>query len=177
VEDLEQRLDRMLGSDTLDPGLVEELMALPPDYPGLDRILAKLTAAVGDQPASPPLDIDDFYRPGTAPYALQWPLAPQTLSVLPMGFEALDHKTQFYVLFQEWTRRELEANSARNAGDLAAAQAIFEECLARAEQLDVTELKARSHEGLAGVHEKLNDRDAARREFQAAMTERAGAAT
>jgi tetratricopeptide (TPR) repeat protein len=177
VEDLEQRLDRMLGSDTLDPGLVEELMALPPDYPGLDRILAKLTAAIGDQPVSPPMDIDDFYRPGTVPYTLRWPLAAPTLDVLPMGFEALDHKTQFFVLFQEWTRRELEANTARNAGDLAAAQAIFEECLARAEQLDVAELRARSHEGLGDVYEKLNDRDAARRELQAAMTERAGAAT
>ena len=177
MDDLEDRLDRMLASQELDPSLMEELMALPPDYPGLDRILAKLSAVVGDQPASPPLDIDAFYQPGAMPYALHWPLAPPTLAVLPMGFEALDHKTQFYVLFQEWTRRELEANTARNAGDLAAAQAIFEECLARAEQLDVAELKARSHEGLAGVYEMVNDRDAARREFQAAMTERAGAAT
>ena len=177
MEDLEQRLDRMLGSQELDPGLIEELMALPPNYPGLDRILAKLSAIVGDQPASPPLDIDAFYRPGAVPFTLRWPLAPPTLAVLPMGFEALDHKTQFYVLFQEWTRRELEANTARNGGDLATAQAIFEECLARAEQLDVAELKARSHEGLAGVYEMVNDRDAARREFQAAMTERAGVAT
>ena len=177
MNDMEHRLDRMLESQELDPGLIEELMALPPDYPGLDSILAKLSAVVGDQPASPPLNIDDFYRPGAAPYTLRWPLAPPTLAVLPMAFEALDHKTQFYVLFQEWTRRELEANTARNAGDLATAQAIFEECLARAQQLNVAELKARSHEGLASIYEMVNDRDATRREFRAAMAERAGAAT
>jgi hypothetical protein len=177
VDDLEHRLDRMLESQELDPGLIEELMTLPPDYPGLDSILAKLSAVVGDQAASPTLNIDDFYRPGTEPYTLRWPLAPPTLAVLPMGFEALDHKTQFYVLFQEWTRRELEANTARNAGDLATAQAIFEELLARAQQLDVAELKARSHDGLGGIYEMVNDRDAARHEYKAAMAERAGAAT
>jgi hypothetical protein len=176
MDDLEVRLDRMLASQELDPSLMEELMALPPGYPGLDRILTKLSAVVGDQPASPPLDIDAFYRPGATPYALHWPLAPPTLAVLPMGFEALDHKTQFYVLFQEWTRRELAANQALNAGDLTTAQAVFEECLARAEQLDVAELRARSHEGLATVYDKVNDRNAARREFEAALADRAGAA-
>jgi hypothetical protein len=176
VDDLEGRLDRMLESQELDPGLVQELMALPPDHPGFERILAKLGAIVGDQPVSPAMNIEDYYRPGDEGYTLRWPLAAPTLAVMPMPFEALDRKTQFYVLFQEWTRRELEANTARNAGDLDGAQAAFAECLARAEQLDVAELMARSHEGLASVHEKANDRDAARRELEAAMAARAGAA-
>jgi hypothetical protein len=176
MDDLEGRLDRMLDSQELDPALVQELMALPPDYPGLDRIIAKLGAIVGDQPASPPMNIEDYYRPGEEGYTLRWPLAPPTLAALPMPFEALDRKTQFYVLFQEWTRCELEANTTRNAGDLGGAQTLFEQCLARAQQLDVAELRGRSHEGLASVYEMSNDRDAARRELQAAMAERAGAA-
>jgi hypothetical protein len=186
MDDLEARLDRVLESgdpaqglealEQRDPGLIDEIIALSPDYPGLASILAKLNAFVGDQAATPTLDVEDFYRPGVTPYALHWPLAPPTLAVLPMGFEALDHKTQFYVLFQEWTRRELEANQALNVGDLTTAQAVFEECLARAEQLDVAELRARSHEGLATVYDKVNDRNAARREFEAALADRAGAA-
>ena len=174
--DLERRLDAMLASGELDPELINDLMSLPPDYPGIDGILAKLNEAIGDEPASPLMNIEDFYRPGTRPYVLHWPLAPSTQTVLPMPFEALDHKTQFYVLFQEWTRRDLEANAARNGGDLQRARAIFEECLARADQLDVAELRARSHEGLAEVYIKLDDRDAARHELQAAMAARAGVA-
>jgi hypothetical protein len=173
-EDLEQRLDRMLASQQLDATLIAELMALPPDHPQFGAIMTKLSAIVGDQPASPVLNIEEFYRPGTEPYMLLWPLAPPTLAVMPMPFDALDRKTQFFVLFQEWTRRELEGNTARNGGDLAGAQAIFEECLARADQLDVDELRARSHEGLASVHEMRGDRDATRRELRAAMAVRAG---
>jgi len=175
MSDLERRLDAMLASDELDPGLINELMSLPPDYPGLDGILAKLNDAVGNEPVSPMMNIEDFYRPGMRPYSLHWPLAPSTQAFLSMPFEALDRKTQFYVLFQEWTRRDLEAHTASNGGDLRGARAIFEECLARADDLDVAELRARSHEGLADVYTKLDDRDGARRELQAAMATRAGA--
>ena len=86
-----------------------------------------------------------------------------------MPFEALDYKTQFYVLFQEWTRVENEATMARIRGDLGRARTLFEECLARAEQLDVPELKARSHENLASVYEMAGDQQAARAEYQSAM--------
>lgn len=174
MDDLERRVERMLEDQTqeVDPELIQELMALPPDYPGLDRIIAKLTASASDQPASPPLNIDDFYRPGEERYTLRWPLAPSTLALLSMPFEALDHKTQFYVLFQDWTRVELEATMARNGGDRERARTLFEECLARAEQLDVQELKARSHENLASVYEMAGDRQAARAEYQSAIAER-----
>ena len=174
MDDLERRVERMLADPTqeVDPGLIQELMALPPNYPGLDRIIAKLTAAVGDQPASPPLNIEDFYRPGVEPYTLRWPLAPSTLAFLPMPFEALDHKTQFYVLFQEWTRVENEGVMARTAGDLGRARTLFKECLARAKQLHVRELKARSHENLASVYEMAGDQQAARAEYQSAMAQR-----
>ena len=174
MDDLERRVDRMLEDPTqeVDPGLIQELMALPPDYPGLDRIIAKITAAGGEQPASAPLNIEDFYRPGVEPYTLRWPLAPSTLAFLPMPFEALDHKTQFYVLFQEWTRVENEGVMARTAGDLGRARTLFKECLARAKQLHVRELKARSHENLASVYEMADNRQAARAEYQSAAAER-----
>jgi hypothetical protein len=184
MDDLEQRLDQILDSGELNAdrlgeimALAPEIMSLPPDHPGRDRILAKLQGIVGDQPASPAMNIADYYRapPYPLPYVLQWPLAPQTLAAMPMPFEALDHKTQFYVLFQEWTRRELDANLARDSGDPRTAIPIFEECLARAEQLDVAELRARSHAGLASVYEMLEDRQAARRELQAEMAEREAA--
>jgi hypothetical protein len=173
-EDLEQRLDRMLASGKVDPTLVGEIMALPPTDPRFAGILTKLSAIIGDQPVAPQMNIEDFYRPGTEPYTLRWPLAPATQAMLPMPFDALDRKTQFFVLFQEWTRRELEGNTTRNGGDPAGAAAIFEECLARADQLDVDELRARSHEGLASVHEMTGDRDAERRELRAALAARAG---
>ena len=183
MDDLEQRIDAILASGELNAerldeimALAPEIMALPPGHPGRDRILAKLTAITGDQPASPQMNIDDYYRPGNVPYTLHWPLAPQTLAVMSMPFEALDHKTQFYVLFQEWTRRELDANMARDGGDPQSALPIFEECLARADQLDVPELRARSHAGLASVYEMLEDRSAARREFEAEIAERGAAA-
>lgn len=174
MDDLERRVDRMLEDETqeVDPGLIQELMALPPDYPGLDRIIAKLTAAGGEQPASPPLNISDFYRPGGERYTLRWPLAPATLAFLSLPFEALDRKSQFYVLFQEWTRVENEATMARIRGDIGRARTLFEECLARAGQLDVPELKARSHENLASVYEMTGELRAARAEYQSAEAER-----
>jgi hypothetical protein len=173
MSDLERRLDTMLAAQELDPALVQEIMALSPDDPVAARILAKLLTVVGEQGPSPALNIEDYYRPGVERYTLRWPLAPTTLAALPVPFEELDHKTQFYVLFQEWTRRELEGNVARNAGDLAGARAIFEECLERAEQLDVAELKARSYEGLMSVAEREGDPDAARRALEAALAARA----
>jgi hypothetical protein len=182
MDDLEQRIDQILGSGELNAerldelmALAPEIMALPPGHPGRDQILAKLTAITGDQPAAPQMNIEDYYRPGVLPYTQHWPLAPPTLAAMPMPFEALDRKTQFYVLFQEWTRRELDASMARDSGDPRSAVPIFEECLARADQLDVAELRARSHAGLASVYEMLEDRQAARRELQAEMAEREAA--
>jgi hypothetical protein len=168
MDDLERRIDRMLESREVDGALIDEILTLPPDTPGLYQILEKLQAIA----SKPALDIEDYYRPGTELYTLQWPLAPPTAAMLPVPFEELDRKSQFFVLFQEWTRRELEATTACNSGALADARTSFEECLERAEQLDVAELRARSHEGLASVYEMTDDRAGARRELEAAMAAR-----
>jgi tetratricopeptide (TPR) repeat protein len=171
MDDLEQRVDRMLDSqEEFDPALIHEILALPPDDPAAQRIRAKLLDAVGDQAPSPPLNIEDYYRPGEELYTLRWPLMPTTLAMLTMPFDALDRKTQFFVLFQEWTKRELDATLALNTGDLEAARAIFEECRERAEQLEVAELEVRSYQGLASVYDKAGDRDSARRALDAARS-------
>ena len=59
------------------------------------------------------------------------------------------------------------------SGDPDGAAAGFEECLARADQLDVAELRARSYDGLRRVAEVRGDRDAAQQALSAAMAARA----
>jgi hypothetical protein len=167
VDELEHRLERMLESKEIDQGLIDEIMALPPGDPRVERVFAKL-AEFGETPGPAPLNIEDHYRPDGGLYELRWPLAPVTLSALPFPFESLDRKTQFYVLFQEWTRRNQDATTALTSGDNQTARAIFEECLARAQQLDVRELEIRSYRGLASVASKMRDLDSADRWLQAA---------
>ncbi len=168
MDGLEERLERMLESNEVDQNVIDEIMSLPPDDPRVERIAARLAEFGAMEGPSQPLIIEDYYRPDGALFELRWPLSPTTQAALPFPFEALDRKTQFFVLFGEWTRRELEANMARDAGDLPAAHAVFEECLARADQLDVAELRVRSYKGLASVAEKAGDRDSADSWYQAA---------
>ena len=121
---------------------------------------------VGSEPLAP---IGEYYveRPGL--YELRWPLPAH----LPLPFASLDRKTQFFVLFGEWTRREMEGMEHLNRGDLVAATTIFDECLARAEQIDVAELRARSYEGLMRVAERAGQTAAARELSQSATAARA----
>ena len=77
-----------------------------------------------------------------------------------MAFDELDRKTQFFVLFQEWTRRELEGMMLLNSGDADGAETVFDECLERAKQIDVRELEARSYEGFMRVAQRRGDRSA-----------------
>lgn len=166
---LERMLENLIQTGKLDPTMLQQLLALN-DEAAIDRILAKLKELGADEGPSPPLDIANHYRPGPGQYQLKWPLS-RTLP-LPLPFDQLDRKTQFYVLFNEWSRRELEGYQALEAGDTAGAQRIFEECLARTEQVDVPELKARSYEGLMRVAQKLYDREAERRWLDAALAVR-----
>jgi hypothetical protein len=164
--ELEHKLEDLVQTGKLDSTLIQELMSLN-DESAIDRIIAKLKDWGADEGTSSTLNIADYYRPGMAKYQLMWPLSP-TLT-LPVSFDQLDRETQFYVLFNEWSRRELEGHQALHAGDTHGAQAIFQECLARAEQLEVAELKARSYEGFVRVAQKLNDRQAERQWLDAAL--------
>jgi hypothetical protein len=167
---LEQRLEEGMASQELDPDLIREILALSPGDPAIDRLTAKLLEFVGpDDGPSPVMQIEDYYQTGEQPFTLRWPLAAATVAGLPMQFELLDRKTQFFVLFQEWTRLELEANVACEGGALPEARALFHECDARAEQLAVAELRARSYEGLMRVAEREGDRTAARQALDAAV--------
>jgi hypothetical protein len=118
------------------------------------------------------LDISDHYTPGPGTYELRWPLGPNL--PLPIPFDELDRKTQFFVLFQEWSRRELEGMMLLNTGDLNGAEAVFEECLGRAKQIDVGELEARSYEGFMRVAQRRGDRGAELAWVRKAATARQG---
>ena len=78
------------------------------------------------------------------------------------------------MLFGEWSRRELEGSQALAAGELALAETIFQECLQRADQLQVAELRARSYEGLMRLAQRQGDRAAERRWLDAALAARDG---
>jgi hypothetical protein len=148
--------------------LVEEARS---DSQLADVLMAELKKLGADEVGSgPPLDIASFYRDGP-PFDLRWELPDDLRS--RGEFDQFDRKTQFYILFAEWTRRELEGMSALNAGDNNGAKAIFEECLARARQLDVGELEARSYENLLRVAEKTGgDRAEQRRLLECAKAAR-----
>lgn len=154
------------------PGGIEQMKAdmfALAGTPEGDQVMALLESLGANEGGSEPLDIATFYVPGTTPYELKWPLGVP----LPIPFTSLDHKTQFFVLFGDWTRREMEASYGMLNGDPQGAKAAYEECLARARQLEVKELIARSHEGLARVAGVLNDRVAEREHLQTAMATRA----
>lgn len=169
VDALIARLRRMVETGAADPALLQDLMAFahsPEDMEKIGRVLEELGGA--DAPGAT-MTIEDYYRPGDEmPFELLWPLR----QGLPVPFGQLDHKTQFFVLFNEWTRREFEGNVALKAGDTVEAQSIFEECLERARQLAVAELAARSYEGMMRTAQRLGDRELERSWLAAAVAER-----
>lgn len=152
-------LDELLNSPDVPPQVRDAVTAAMADPSKLDEALAQLKAIGADQVGSgAPMNIGDYYTPGPGKYTLQWKLEPNV--PLPMPFDDLDRKTQFFVLFQEFSRRELEGMMLLNSGDVKGAAAVFEECLARAQQIEVRELEARSYEGLMRVAQREGDRKA-----------------
>jgi tetratricopeptide (TPR) repeat protein len=97
----------------------------------------------------------DFSVEGSGTFELRWPLLQS--DPLPLPWERLDRMTQFSLLFRDWSRRELDAQSALTRGEIAEAEAIFHECLERARQIEVGALVADSYEGLLRVAEKRGD--------------------
>ena len=174
MSQLESMIEKMLESGQLDPELVKQLSSLN-DPAALERVLAKLREMGADEGGSPQLgNIADYFRPRNIKYQLKWPLAFNI--PLPVPFDQLDEETQFHVLFGEWTRREMEGQLALNGGDLAAAESIFNECLQRAEQIAIPELKARSYEGFMRIAQRTGDRTAEKNWIAQAKSARAGSA-
>jgi hypothetical protein len=170
-EDIENVLADLVRQGMLDEATVEELRPLVRDPARQDELIAKLGELGGMSGPTPPLNIADFYREGAGKFELRWPLDPSI--PLPFAFDDLDRKTQFFVLFGEWTRREFEGMTALNAGDVDGARQIFQECLDRAQSIDVDELVARSYEGLMRVAEKQGELAAAQAWSQKAVEARA----
>lgn len=151
---LKTMLTQAVAAGVVPRDFLEKVDAAARTPGGMDILFKELTALMGDQ-AEPPLNIADFYREGDGSnYALRWPLSPANPLPAGLTFTDLDRKTQFFVLFAECQRREAEGMFALNRGDLAAAEAAFEECVERARQIDVGELGARGFENLARAAEK-----------------------
>ncbi len=167
---LEQLIEQLASSGNMSPELLRQVQAAMDDPAKLDEVINTLTTMGAHQIGSgPPLNIEDFYRDGSKLYKSPWPIAAN----LPVPFSQLDRKTQFFVLFQEWTRREMEGMMALSGGKLEEATKTFSECLERAQQIEVGELVARSYEDLGKVAEKLGDRAAGRDYSQKAAQARA----
>lgn len=161
MPELEQLLNDLMSTGRMSPALMEAVQAALTDPRKLDEVIEQLKAMGADQIGSgPPLNIEDFYRDGAGKYQLRWPL-PSHIP-LPVPFSDLDRKTQFFVLFQEWSRREMDGMMALNAGNVDGAEKTFEECVERAKQIDVNELLARSYEDLRRVAQRRGDRAAER---------------
>lgn len=156
---LQQLIEQLASSGSMPPELLQHVQAAMHDPSKLDEVLSVLKEMGADQMGSgPPLNIEEYYRDGSEPYILRWPIGVN----LPMPFAQLDRKTQFFVLFQEWMRREMEGAMAMNSGQTEEANNIFKECLERARQIEVGELVARSYDGLSRVADMLGDRAAGR---------------
>jgi len=171
AEQVQAALQELLESGAISTYQVSAIMQAVTNDPALlDQFIGQLKSAGADQAGpSPPLNVEDYYRDGDGTFELRWPLQ----TALPMSFDMLDRKTRFFVLFQEWTRRELQGLTMLNAGQTEEAAAVFEECLARARQLSVNELIARSYENLMRVADKTGDPKAARKYSEAAVEARA----
>lgn len=156
---MQKKLADLLSSPDIPAAVRDSVMAAMADPARLDEALAQLRAMGADQIGSgAPLNIADYYVPGDTGYELRWPLGAELGPAIT--FDDLDRKTQFFVLFQEWSRRELEGMLLLNSGDSHGARAVFVECLERARQIEVRELEARSYEGLMRVAQLEGDRRA-----------------
>jgi hypothetical protein len=152
--ELERMARQMIETGDVDPAALMERLrtADPATVERVTKILEDAGAnEVGD---GAPLNIADFYRDAPGKFTPRWPVV-----VLPGGFsfDDLDRKTQFFVLFNQWTQRELEGMALLNSGAVDDAETAFNECVERARQIDVNELLARSYEGLMRVAETRGD--------------------
>jgi hypothetical protein len=174
VTDLKKALRDIALSGRIDPSLAE-IMGRVKDDPEawmnalndseLRELLLKLGADTSGGGTTG--DIGIYFSPGrTEKYRLHWPLK---LPVeLPISFDDLDPKTQFFILFNEWSRREMEGMMALSGGQCDDAEAIFNECIERAKQVEVAELEARSYEGLMRIAQKKGENDSAMKWLMAA---------
>jgi hypothetical protein len=158
MKDVRRLLEQLIQSGKLPPDLAEALREALNDPSALPAIMEKLTGFMGTA-ASDSLDMADYYHEGDGrKFEQRWPPA-QGNPLIGSGLtlDAFDRKTQFSILFAEWSRREADGLDALNRGDLGGAEQVFQECLERADQIQVAELRARTCEDMARVAERRGD--------------------
>jgi hypothetical protein len=111
-----------------------------------------------------PPDPEALYRPGSGSLELMFPL-PGDLASLP--WSSLSARNRFFVLVAAWALRETDGIQALRTGEFVQADEIFQECLIRAEHMQVPELITRSYEDLDELAVASGDETAAR-EWRAA---------
>jgi len=105
-----------------------------------------LSELADDFGVRPPPDPEALYRPDSGPMELLFPL-PGDLAALP--WSPLSHRDRFFVLVAAWALREADGIQLLRSGDFGQASEVFQECVARAKQMQSAELIARSYEDLA----------------------------
>ncbi len=85
---------------------------------------------------------------------------PGDLASLP--WSSLSARNRFFVLVAAWALRETDGIQALRTGEFAQAGEIFQECLIRAEHMQVPELITRSYEDLGELAVAAGDEAAAR---------------
>lgn len=105
-----------------------------------------------------PPDPESLYRPGSGSLELMFPL-PGDLASLP--WSSLSARNRFFVLVAAWALRETDGIQALRTGEFVQADEIFQECLIRAEHMQVPELITRSYEDLSELAVASGDETAA----------------
>lgn len=160
IEDIKTQLESMVASGEVPAEMIEIINAAIEDPSKMGDVVGTIEGMLGGHVApEPPMDIEDYYREADGSlYELKWAIGEaHPLSRHEIGFFDLDRKTQFFVLFTEWQRRETEGMAQLLGGQVDAARDTFQECLARAEQIDVDELRARSYERLSRVEQQSGE--------------------
>jgi hypothetical protein len=111
-----------------------------------------------------PPDPEALYRPGSGSLEPMFPL-PGDLASLP--WSSLSARNRFFVLVAAWALRETDGIQALRTGEFVQADEIFQECLIRAEHMQVPELITRSYEDLGELAVASGDETVAR-EWRAA---------
>jgi len=158
MDDIDSMLRRLIESGMIPPELVQMLRKAQESPDLMNHLLEKLAPIVGSA-AQDTLDPESYYQDGDgSKFTTLWPLSNDNPVVIRgYRFDDLDRKTQFQVLFAEWSRRESDGLMALAAGDFEGAEATFRECVERGTQIQVAELRARSYEDLARVAERRGD--------------------
>src|SRR5262245_14742749 len=114
-DEVSELLERLAHGDA-SLEVIERLKNAARDPAQRERLVSGMLAlGLGEIAGEPLRPIGDYYIEKPGSFELRWPLP---AGLIPFPFGSLDRKTQFIVLFQEWTRRELDGNQVLAAGNV-----------------------------------------------------------